>query len=350
MLLDARRIERGAVVEADLCIVGAGAAGIALARELAGTPLSVCLLESGGFQPDAATQSLYEGPSRGTLLEEGGDYLSRSRLRFFGGSTNHWQGWCRPLDPLDFEARPWVEHSGWPLDRGALEPYYARAAELVQIPHVGDAEAPVLAGPGALLLPGSEWVATRLFTFSPPTAFGRVYRDALARAPNVTLLTHANVREIRLDAGGSRVESVRVACLEDNAFDVRARYTALAAGGIENARLLLASNRQRPAGIGNGHDRVGRYFADHPVLDVGHVVLTDAAPPTGFYRFHVPADPRFATHVLGVLSLSERALRERHLLNLRVYLRPERTGPRLAAEVGEAASGLAPRGPAAGGP
>ena len=103
--------------QADVCVIGAGAAGITLVRELASTGLEVCLLESGGFRPDARTQSLNQGESLGFWYD-----LSETRVRYFGGSTNRegWGGWCKPLDPIDFQTRSWVPHSGWPIDLGVL--------------------------------------------------------------------------------------------------------------------------------------------------------------------------------------------------------------------------------------
>ena len=123
MIIDFRELEDGTVVEADLCIIGAGAAGIAMAREFIGSGHQVCLLESGGFEIDADTQSLYQGDIVGQPYYE----LDTCRLRFLGGTTNHWAGWCGPLNPIDFEERAWVPHSGWPIGRADLDPYYLRA-------------------------------------------------------------------------------------------------------------------------------------------------------------------------------------------------------------------------------
>ena len=58
MFIDFRNIETGTVVESDLCVIGAGAAGITIAREFIGEELRICLLESGGLDFEAQTQSL----------------------------------------------------------------------------------------------------------------------------------------------------------------------------------------------------------------------------------------------------------------------------------------------------
>jgi choline dehydrogenase-like flavoprotein len=129
MFLDLRQIPDGTALEADLCIVGAGAAGITIARQFIGRPITVLVVESGGLEPDEATQALYQGAIVGQPYFD----LDVTRLRYFGGSTNHWGGWCAPLHDIDFEARDWVPHSGWPIARHDLEPYYAAAQLLVEI-------------------------------------------------------------------------------------------------------------------------------------------------------------------------------------------------------------------------
>ena len=130
MITDFRTLSGSRDLEADLCIVGAGAAGITIAREHAGTSTKVLLLEAGGIEFEDDVQALYDG-------EEVGDVTPRdvlySRLRFFGGTTNHWAGCCAPLNPIDFMKRPWVKHSGWPIGRAELDPYYARAHEVCEL-------------------------------------------------------------------------------------------------------------------------------------------------------------------------------------------------------------------------
>lgn len=110
MFVDSRTLPADTRLQADVCIVGAGAAGITLARELAGASRRVLLLESGGFTADLNTQALYQGRNTGLTYFP----LTVCRLRHFGGSTNHWEGECRPSDAIDFEAREGIPMSGWP--------------------------------------------------------------------------------------------------------------------------------------------------------------------------------------------------------------------------------------------
>ena len=135
MFDDGRKIPRGSILHADLCIIGAGAAGITIARALAGTSLSVILLESGGLEEDTATQSLYKGKMTGVPFPglDGDLGLDIVRLRYFGGTTNHWAGWCRPLEPIDFRPTPARPDDGWPFGRETLDPWYEQAVNVVQI-------------------------------------------------------------------------------------------------------------------------------------------------------------------------------------------------------------------------
>ena len=260
MLLDARDLENDTVIETDVCIAGAGAAGITIARELRASGLGVVVLESGDLDASPETQDLYDGSADGL------DYhLAESRLRYFGGSTNHWRGWCRPLDPDDFQARSWLPLSGWPITREQLDPFYTRAQTLCQIDRLVFDAAFVASRVGRPLLPlDPERVETVVYLLSPPTRFGTVYRSDLANANAVTTYLHANLLNIRLAPAGGAVDAFECATLSGLRFRVVASRYVLALGGIENARALLASNGQEPAGVGNQNDLVGRFFMEHP--------------------------------------------------------------------------------------
>ncbi len=261
MFIDARTVEQSAVVETGVCIIGAGAAGITLAMSLRSAGFPVAVLESGDFELDEATQDLDAGDLAGVT-----NYPPDiSRLRFFGGTTNHWAGWCRPLDEADFLPRAGVPLSGWPIRRADLRPYYDQAQKVCELgPPDYDADAWIQAvgGPGPKFDP--RRLKAALFQVSPPTRFGETYREALRQADSVTVYLNANAAELQANGTASSVEQVNVRCLNGRAFAVRARCVVLAAGGLENARVLLLSNKVQPAGLGNTNDVVGRYFMDHP--------------------------------------------------------------------------------------
>jgi choline dehydrogenase-like flavoprotein len=264
MFIDARGIAPGAMVEADLCIVGAGAAGITLAQALAGSRIEVCVLESGDLDFSWPTQSLCKGTNVGLPYFD----LDVCQIRYFGGNTNGWGGWCRPLDAIDFRNRPWVEKSGWPFPVEALSAYYRRAHALCEVGSDDYEPARVAAELGharARLLPfDPERLETDIYRFSAPTRFGQVYRNALRQAANIRCLLNTNVLAIKTTGDAREVTHLAVGCLSGSRFSVKARHYVLAAGGIENARLLLLSNDVAANGLGNQHDLVGRHFMEHP--------------------------------------------------------------------------------------
>ncbi len=268
MLIDANQLDDGAVIEKDLCILGAGAAGIALALEFSGHGFSVALLEGGGFERDAESQALYEGVCEPPLIDP---YLPASRLRYFGGTTNHWLGYCRPFDDIDFEQREWVPHSGWPITRATLEPFYRRAAAVCKV-------APDFAGIEPLIAEP----ANRIWTFPfhiAPLRFGYAYRGVLVDATDIEVFLHANALRLALRPNGDSVDHVEVAASGDRRFQVRAKAFVLALGGIENARMLLVSDDVQSQGVGNQHDQVGRYFMDHPIFPVAQICTSHTSGP-----------------------------------------------------------------------
>lgn len=319
MHIDGRTLPRGTALKTDLCIIGSGAAGITLALELAGAPFSVIILESGGFDPEAETQALAKGEIAGLPTFP----LDVSRLRQFGGTTGHWGGFCRAFDPIDFEARAWVPHSGWPISISDVQPYYERAQQICQVgpPDYEPSEWDLRQTP-PLPLPGGN-VRTRLIQFSPPTRFGVRYRDSVLKAPNISVYLHSNVVRILPTSNGKEVERLDVATLNGIEFTVRARAIVLATGGIENPRLLLASNQVMPKGVGNDNDLVGRYFGDHINLDTaGIVALSDKFSFELYQRDERMKPPRRPlrpggrmTAVMGLLDLSEQAQRAERTLN-----------------------------------
>jgi choline dehydrogenase-like flavoprotein len=311
MIEDARQLPKDTLIETDLAIIGAGAAGITIARELAGTAIQICLLESGGLEFEQGIQNLYRGENSGRWYFP----LDSCRLRYFGGSTNHWGGWCRPLTPIDFEARDWIPHSGWPITRAELNPYYERAQTVTETgPFRYDATAFWEKQVGAKMLPFSQGlISTTFFQYSPPTRFGTRYRDVIEQAGNVRALLHATVTEIETGESGAEVTGLRVATLGGPSFRVRARRYILATGAIENPRLLLLSNRAQPAGVGNTHDLVGRFFMEHPHIPIVANMVTSR--PEAFNAAYTQHLSLADTIVHSALIPTEALLRRERLQN-----------------------------------
>ncbi|HEY6578711.1 MAG TPA: FAD-dependent oxidoreductase, partial [Rhizomicrobium sp.] len=231
----------GSTIETDLAIVGGGPAGISLALALAGTPVRMVLLESGGAVFDAATQRLYAGTETGVRYIP----LEATRLRFLGGCSNHWGGWCRPLDPVDFEKRSWWPWSGWPFARSEIEPYFARAQALVEAgPFIYDDSRKWTGVLGESVRLGPGGLYTTWFQFSKqrdsvlPTHFGERYADDLKRIEALDVFLHANVTGLRMTPDAATLDRLDVATLSGNRFSVKPKYAVVATGGIETPRLL----------------------------------------------------------------------------------------------------------------
>lgn len=317
MILDLNQLKSSKSLDTDICIVGAGAAGITLAKELANSGLSVCLLESGGFEYDEETQLLYEGTSTGI------DYdVLLTRLRYFGGTTNHWGGTCRELDAIDFENRPWMPHSGWPIKKTDLADCYSRAISLCKVEGLNKKL-------GLRNLPpflDREHLVPLHFQ-SNPVRFGETYRDAITRARNITTVLNANVQSVETNGAGNRVTHILARSLSGTQLIIRAKVFVLACGGIENARLLLLSNTTHSQGLGNHHGNVGRYFQEHIYFHLVGLIV--------FNEKHLPFTNMAGTNYVYDFGIAESAQRKKRLLNSYFQGSPSKL-PDLAAGVDSA--------------
>ncbi len=241
----------------DVVIAGAGPAGISLALALSGQGLSIALLEAGGGEgPDDAGPDHYHANSIGIPYP-----VLASRQRFFGGTSNHWGGWVRPFDPVDFEDRPGQQPPGWPIDYDELARWYEGANRLCEIehPHYDPGDD---IDPSALLpLDESSPYVNRVFRFSPPTRFGTRYGDELARAQDISVFLHATL--IRPRFAADRVVSCVVADPDGRERLLECGQLVLASGGLEVARTLLQSPLPSGALPGNEGGWLGRCFMEH---------------------------------------------------------------------------------------
>jgi choline dehydrogenase-like flavoprotein len=318
MLIDLRKDPGAADAQADICIVGAGAAGITLARKLVEKGLSVCLLESGGLDYEAATQELYRGANLGMPYYE----LDQSRLRFFGGTVAIWGGRCAVMDPIDFVKRDWVPRSGWPIGRAELDPYYREANKLFD---VGDFnyEHEVwkelgLADPG--LQPGQ--LDAKLWRFDEVSErFTAARAGDMFGSPKLRVLLHANVVKLQAAGNAASIDHVEVQPLGGERRQVRAGRYILACGTIENSRLLLASNDVEPHGIGNARDQVGRCFMEHPA---GRIARIETDRPYDIWALFQKRFMRVGPPLAPALRLGDDAQRDHRALNSIVTFKLQR--------------------------
>jgi len=316
MFFDAREIPPQTQLNCDVVVVGAGAGGIAVAHEFLNSSLDVVLLESGGFHFEADTQDLYKGE---VLDPAHHGPLDKYRQRCFGGTTTVWGGRCAPFEAIDFERRPHVPHSGWPVSRGDLDPYYERAHVYCDVGRYTYAVAEALPRADAPLLPGfksDDVLQDKIWRFSLPTNFAKLSPAAFKESSRVRVYLHANCLQVLMNKEGNQVAGLRVASLRRNEFTVRAKYYVLAAGGLEVTRLLLASRDVCPAGIGNDHDLLGRFYCSHITGELGAATFTPKGGPIiwDYERSHEGVYCRRA------LSIREETQRRAQLQNFRCIL------------------------------
>jgi len=328
VIRDAHELPEGRTIEADVCIVGSGAAGITLAKELSRRSVDVCIISGGALEYDENVQDLYDAHTSGDA------YLSplENRRRQLGGTSNMWVVKLpggrvglrlSKFDALDFEQRDWVPHSGWPISMSDLEPFYQRAQSVWELPASGY-DTDTWATPDASPLPvESELAETIIFQFAEKAIFDDVARNGLDREERIEVWLNAHGTELIGERG---VERLRCKTTSGGSFDVKARAYVVAAGAIESTRILLAANGAR--GIGTG-DALGRYYMDHLLVSSGHFVPAS----DDLYSQMALYDLRSVrgTPIQAALSFSEAAQRDQRLLNAQICLMPQPDYPRLEA-------------------
>jgi choline dehydrogenase-like flavoprotein len=327
----AEAVEKG--IGADVCVIGAGAVGITLALELGAAGLDVVLVDQGRIDPAENDPGVYT-VRPGTTVDLGTD---ADRPLFLGGNTNHWFGNCRPLDPFDFEQRDGVPYSGWPLDADELRPFYERAQRAAGLGSyrwydVEEAAAQVDHGPLAL---DRELLQTRIVQCCPILGFADLYASELRASTNLRVIPGVRAMRLSTSSAADRVSAVETVDGSGRVGRLEADVFVLAGGGVENARLLLVSNEVDPAGLGNAHDLVGRFFMEHWFfeLELDHQLHADLrlyeAPVSredGYREAQAAGD----AHIWGQLVLSEALMRERRSPGLGLWLQ---RGPREPSSV-----------------
>lgn len=351
MKIDARTLSAGETIATDICIVGAGPAGITIAREFLGQNIRVALLESGGLEPDEAIQSL--AGDAGNAI---GDFYPGAiymRTRQYGGTAHQWnidmsnqqpstaqpvtshavahqtnlsegksQRGVRyvPLDAIDFEKRDWVPYSGWPISKADLDPYYERAQTACQAgPYTYDVKD--WQDEQAKPLPfTSGRVTSRMFQFGAREVFLDEYRQQIEQSKTITLYLHATVVNLETDESGQTVTRAHLKHLDGQEFWISARMFILAVGGLETARLLLLSDQHQVNGLGNQHDRVGRFLMDHPVVRSGMLIPPNRQVIHSLNLY----DTRWVNGTMALAKpvLTEEVMRQEQLLNTNTALFP----------------------------
>lgn len=325
-----------AVLSADLVIVGGGPAGLTLAAQCAAPGRTVLVVESGLELEDPVHAGLNEVEITGEPRSEAQAAKRREfhgeqaafwthemqsygvRCRALGGSTHAWAGKSAPFDAIDFQTRPWVPESGWPVSRGEIDPYVLRAMEVLNL---CPSEPPPRFDDAGLHSFYWQFARSRVDRLDV-MRFGREF---LAQDRSETrVLLDATVTHVGLRADGAQFSHLDVRSLGGRRARIEGKICVLAASAIENARLLLASNDVHAGGIGNGHDSVGRYLMDHAGARVGNFAPEAIARMAKLFGFFGVRHRGRAHMFMHGLALSPELQEREQLLNASVYFATQR--------------------------
>jgi choline dehydrogenase-like flavoprotein len=255
----------------DICVIGAGIAGLTLAWELRHSGLKIVVVEGGGLSDEARSQALYDTGVEFVGQANGG--VSNGRFRVYGGSGTRWGGQLIPLADYEMAPRAAVIGSGWPIPPAALKPYFNRLDAMLGLKQTSfEADGFRAAGRKTPVIE-SDILSVRFSKWLPwrKRNIGRFFRPELEKNPEVTVLYHANAVELLCGGPDDTITGVRLRSYDGHEQILQARKFVVALGTIETVRLLLASRAHRPKGIGNRRDLLGRYFMDHVVLRAGYI-------------------------------------------------------------------------------
>ncbi len=323
---DLRQMGDASEIHTDLCIIGSGPAGLTIASELRHAAIDTLIIESGGLGSDPGADGLNHIESVGAprVMDQ-----ALVRTRIFGGTSHVWSGRCAPFTEWDFAQRDWVPHSGWPLQHGELAPHLARACDYLGLSDSDyDSDlAPYVRGDRRRALDGGA-LEDCFWQFSKdsqrPLDFMRCGPSFLGQnAPRTRVLLNANVTDILTNEAANCVAGVEVASLTGQRLVVRPKAVVLAAGGIENARIMLYSNRRR-GGLGNQHGLVGRFLADHPRCTLAEIDLRSAAELQRYYGLFQPGHRARGNVFVRGVTLSRHVQQQRELLNCAAWMTEER--------------------------
>lgn len=300
-------------IQGDVCIVGGGVAGLVLANELVVSGRKVLLIESGNINYDQETQSLYKSNSADYPFPD----TSYTRLRFLGGSSNHWQNNTSPLSEFDFQERDGISDSGWPIKYNEVSQYYPRAGEYCG---VGSDEHALdywlKKTRSSEITTNSSVIESRIAKIAlSPTRFYETLGKKLSTSKGLRIVTNSNLVDIKFNPTEKRLETCIFKTINGSQFEVNANQFVMCLGGIENARMLLLFNQKYNNNIGNQGLCVGRYLMEHPTPRAAHFLDSQGLDLT-LYK----GKKHEGSSITGFLSLSDDTMKNNSLIGLRMPL------------------------------
>jgi choline dehydrogenase-like flavoprotein len=282
MLIDAETIETGTIIKSDIAVIGSGPAGTVLALELASAGFDIALIESGGLKFSAESQDLSTAENFDPRFHASMSDCTRRQL---GGTSAIWGGRCLPYDPVDFDRRPYIPDSNWPILYEEIENYFARACsyllcgnsefDIENIPNIDQKS--IIPG-----LPDTEVLTSKLERWSLPTNFGKEYFHNFKQSEKIKVFYNLTCTEIETSEQGNQVESLHLQTLNGKKILIKCRKYVLAGGALNTTRLLMVSDRNNPGGIGNHSGLLGRFYMGHLSGNIATAHFTTAAKDTVF--------------------------------------------------------------------
>ena len=215
-------------INCNVLVVGAGAAGLTLVNELSKRVEDVVLIESGGLEIDGKTQSLFSGQNVGLPYFN----LTTCRLRYFGGTTNHWGGYCRANDPIDYQGRPELNLPEWPVQFDEIEPYIGKAGEYLGLSQEFFNPATLLQSlevdDNDLAEKSTETLQTKVFQIAENIRLGKRFLEAPPDTSNLTVYLNLNVLNLTLSESAKTLESINCATLDGKKITVTANIVVIA--------------------------------------------------------------------------------------------------------------------------
>jgi choline dehydrogenase-like flavoprotein len=306
MIISSSDLASEGPLDAGICIIGAGAAGITLACELDGHNTKVVVLESGGLKADPALADDYRGAATAPHADPA-DF----RRAGFGGTTSLWGGRCVPFDPIDFERREHIPRTGWPISYDEVARYYPSAIAYCDAGRFDFTASGSLAGalPTISGLDGAGTIVDDCIErYSLPTRFGKRYRRRIERSGNVLVVLNSRCVRLIRRSGADSIAAAEFADAAGRHRQVRARVFVVATGGIEVPRLLMCSDEEG-SGLGNRHDLLGRFYSCHFESTCARLVTNGARVVFNFER------TTDRVYCRRRLRISDRTQREFRLLN-----------------------------------
>lgn len=316
MFVDAETLNSESIFNSDITVVGAGPAGIVLALELAKAGYEVALIESGRFEFSESIQKLgdasYFNPKYHAPMSE-------CTRRQVGGTSNIWGGRCVPYDPIDFDRRPYIPHSSWPLTYEELETYFQRACDYFfcgksefDINNISTAKQKSIV-PG---LPDEDVLTSTLERWSLPTNFGKEYFNDLKQFERIKLLYGLTCTEIVTNDTGNQVISIQAKTLGGKTIHLKSTKYILSGGALNTTRLLMASDKKHPGGIGNHSGLLGKFYMGHLSGDIATVHFT-TPPKATMFGFDRDADN---IYLRRRFSFTREFLNKKELTNIVAWL------------------------------